>query len=702
MKSKYRIPINFDSIIMKRIIPIKQLPAQLLQLEVKNGITSRIILLMIACSLMMNAQSQFDKRLVLADQYFQAGDYFTAAGLYGQFLHPAVKESEASGFPLISKKNAKGTIGNGLTRTDILFKQAESYRLANYWMEASARYKECFDIDDVKYADGLYWYAVCQRSLGNYDSAKISINQLLSTNMTSTRYVQAAKKELETLQFILNQISRPDTVMYSVKKLNLIAENEKGIFAPLTTSQNQLLFTTTLKNNVTNPEINPYRNRLFYTTLNNEDLQKIEPVIIDNMDTLLNQGAATISANGNFLYFTQWKKINGRIFSSVYYAAKKESAWSKPLLIYSVNLTGYNSKQPFCTADGKYLFFASDRPGGFGKFDIWYAPIGADGTCGEPVNAGANVNTPADELAPFYHNTTTTLVFASNGRPGMGGLDLYAAKGFGNQFSNPQNMGYPVNSSRDDIYFFAPENAPLLNNALFSTDRGNECCMETYSVSKQLKKQMVKGLIVDCRNNEPLVNAELVMEDGAGNKLNLISDNEGNYSYRLTGNPEQQQFIINREKYNEKINGFRIDHLDESHWQTDTLYNSTICLEEKLVIKPENVVSVYFGFDESLLSRKQQLVLDSIYYELLINEKATIQISGYTDGRGSEEYNKILSDKRAKACADYIINKGLDSSRITFESFGACCPVEMELINGRDNPDGRSMNRRALINMKMD
>ena len=81
------------------------------------------------------------------------------------------------------------------------------------------------------------------------------------------------------------------------------------------------------------------------------------------------------------------------------------------------------------------------------------------------------------------------------------------------------------------------------------------------------------------------------------------------------------------------------------------------------------------------------------------NPTATIQISGYTDGLGSVEYNQVLSDKRARACADYLVEKGIDAARISFESFGACCPVEMEMLNGRDNPDGRSMNRRALINI---
>ena len=117
------------------------------------------------------------------------------------------------------------------------------------------------------------------------------------------------------------------------------------------------------------------------------------------------------------------------------------------------------------------------------------------------------------------------------------------------------------------------------------------------------------------------------------------------------------------------------------------------------MLKVENVVTVYFDFDRSLLKERGREQLDSIYNVLMEDTAATIQISGYTDGRGSETYNKKLSDKRAKACADYLIQKGLVSTRISFESFGACCPLEMELINGRDNPDGRSMNRRALINI---
>ena len=121
-----------------------------------------------------------------------------------------------------------------------------------------------------------------------------------------------------------------------------------------------------------------------------------------------------------------------------------------------------------------------------------------------------------------------------------------------------------------------------------------------------------------------------------------------------------------------------------------------LIIEKKLVlvIKPENVVTVFFDFDKSNLLPAATEKLDSIYAVLIEYPAATVQISGYTDGLGSVEYNKILSDKRAVACADYLVTKGVDTVRVTFESFGACCPIEMEIINGRDNSGGRSRNRR--------
>ena len=140
------------------------------------------------------------------------------------------------------------------------------------------------------------------------------------------------------------------------------------------------------------------------------------------------------------------KKKKGKLFHPFIIQPNKPDGWSAPTPVPSINMNGFNSKQPFCSSDGKYLFFASDRPGGSGSFDIWYAPLKKDGTTGEPVNAGADINTTGDEQAPFYHNSSTTLVFSSNGRQGMGGYDLFTAKGSEITWKCPENMGHPVNS----------------------------------------------------------------------------------------------------------------------------------------------------------------------------------------------------------------------------------------------------------------
>ncbi|MGZ8557567.1 MAG: OmpA family protein [Chitinophagaceae bacterium] len=665
-------------------------------------IATRFVLLMIGCTLIIPAQGQSDNSLALADKYFAAGDYFTAAGLYEQYLHPSVKQMSATGFPLNSKKNRTSGSGKPMDKYDILYKQAESYRMANYWQEASEKYKECFEKNPAKYSAAIYWYAVCQRSLGNNPGAEENIKRFLDTYASGNTYQQAAEKELQTIQFIKTQLARPDSILYQFQKINASFSKEKGVYAPSSTGGNQMLITSTQADPVITTGINPFHSRLFYTTLTNGNLENINPVLIEDIDSSLNQGAASISANGEYLYFTQWKKEKGQSVSSIYYSTKKNNGWGKPIFLTSINSEVYNSKQPFCSAEGKYLFFASDRPGGYGNFDIWFATIRSDGTTGEPVNAGEIMNTTANEQAPFYHSTSHSMVFASDRKPGMGGFDLFTSKGWETKWGVPDNMGNPVNSSRDDLYFFAAEKRALLSKAIISSDRGSECCLETYTVSKSAKKKMITGVIHDCKDNEPVANTEVVMKDGAGKSTRAITGNDGNYKFELTSDVDLHELNITKELYKDKTAGVAIVSIDESDWLTDILMNETICIEKKLVIKVENVVTLYFDFDKSELKPRGIAQLDSIYTVLAQDSIATIQISGYTDGRGTVEYNKVLSDKRAKACADYLVQKGIDSTRITFESFGACCPVEMELLNGRDNESGRSKNRRALINIKKD
>jgi OmpA-OmpF porin, OOP family len=634
--------------------------------------------------------------LQLADQYYAAGEYYTAAHLYEQYLNPAKLNSNAPAFTTYAKKGRATEGTQKGSREGILFKQAESYRLAHYWVNADAAYKKC-----TENKDALYWSAVCERSLGKYDEAEENIRKYLNAGDTNGQFKEAAEKELQTLQYIRQQLAGAGAGLVNSSKLNTPGSFEKGAFAVRAVSSNKYLVSST-KASAGGPKgINPNSSRLFYATLKNDSLDQLTPVVLPVAGISDNQGVASFTADGNRIYFTQWKKENGRIISSIYYIINRgDSGWTAPTLLPQVNINGYSSKQPFCSADGVYLYFASDRPGGSGGFDIWYAPIYEDGSAGSPVNAGSKINTGGDEQAPFYHTSSGTMVFSTNGRLGMGGYDLFSVKGSDAAWGTPRNMGYPVNSPRDDIYFFAPEDSALLATAIVGSDRGTGCCLENYLIKKTLRKKRLTGLVRDHKDNSPVADADIVLTDPAGKTWSAKTDGEGNYLFDTIHNDySNYKVTITKQNYNDTVDVVKINDSSELDLHTDQLVNTDMYIDKKFVFTAENVTIVYFDFDMSNLKTEAVSKLDSVYQVLVQLPGATLQISAYTDGKGSNEYNKKLSDRRARACADYFIGKGVDGKRITFESFGSCCPLELELINGRDNPDGRSRNRRALINI---
>jgi OOP family OmpA-OmpF porin len=181
------------------------------------------------------------------------------------------------------------------------------------------------------------------------------------------------------------------------------------------------------------------------------------------------------------------------------------------------------------------------------------------------------------------------------------------------------------------------------------------------------------------------------------------TDPKGRYAMELSEDDIlQNKLVIRKESFKDKETIVPSLVFTESDLLTDTIYSETACMDKILVVKPEEVIIVYFDFDKSDLTAESKFLLDSVCNIVNSYPRATVQISGYTDGKGTALYNARLSDKRTMACSQYLISKGIDPSRITFESFGECCPVEEETINGKDNPEARRKNRRALINIMRD
>jgi OOP family OmpA-OmpF porin len=288
------------------------------------------------------------------------------------------------------------------------------------------------------------------------------------------QYSEQVHQELDICLFIRKQLNNPASDIH-VEKLNGSINKEGANYAACWMNNTTMVFTSTRSDAKT------HSNALYKAALQNNGFSEAEKMrlpVLQNKQT----GAASFTTDGNRMYFTGWL-VNeaGKKQSAIYCSERKGDNWSEPVLIDNAD---YNARQPQVTADGKYLLFASDRPGGVGGYDIWYAELDNNGRVGAITNMGPAINTAADEEAPFYHATSNTLVFASKGRIGMGGFDLFASTGsFSTSWSAGVNMGYPVNSVKDDTYFIS-RGAGLLEDAIISSDRSSACCLELFSVHK--------------------------------------------------------------------------------------------------------------------------------------------------------------------------------------------------------------------------
>jgi outer membrane protein OmpA-like peptidoglycan-associated protein len=377
--------------------------------------------------------------------------------------------------------------------------------------------------------------------------------------------------------------------------------------------------------------------------------------------------------------------------TGIYLSTKQNGAWSEPKALgENVNVPGYNSMQPYITADGKYLLFSSNRPGGMGKNDLWYCVM-TSGVPGSARNMGTTINTKDDEQAPFYDAEKNLLIFSSDGRVGLGGLDFFSSEGDFGTWSAPVNMGKPLNSAKDDVYYTALDNSHPFAAGFISSDRESICCLEVFSI-KRVRK-MASGLIVDCDTQLPLEGATVTLVDTVRRKTirKTTLDATGRYSFEV--DPQRYYKIIaEKENYFTKAIYFNTESLD----RTDSLNNPSLCLKHYEIEKPIVLNNIYYDFNKATLREESKRVLDSVVDILKDNPKITIEMSAHTDSVGSAKYNEKLSQARAQSCVDYIISKGISSDRLIAKGYGKSKPIAPNsLPNHKDNPEGRQLNRRT-------
>jgi outer membrane protein OmpA-like peptidoglycan-associated protein len=346
--------------------------------------------------------------------------------------------------------------------------------------------------------------------------------------------------------------------------------------------------------------------------------------------------------------------------------------------------------QPALSADGRKLFFVSDRGGGYGKRDIWMSQKDHEDIWQKAENLGPVINTKDDEVSPFIHVNGVSLFFASQGFPGFGGYDIYKSEKTENSWSKPMNLGYPINTHEDQVSLFVSTNG---QNGYYSFERRrkgdlNQSLLYSFEFPPnsvlENKSIYLTGNIYDIETKKPL-DATLELYDLGADEPTAIFTSDpvtGKY-YTILNENRKIALYIDREGYL-----FESQSFDLSNENNSSIIND-IYLKP---IKKGNSVrlnNLFFEFNSALLTNDSKTELNKIIRFLINNPKTKITISGHTDDQGSDEYNLNLSKERAKAVYSYLINHQINSNNLTFIGYG-----EKQPIASNEDENGREINRR--------
>ena len=390
------------------------------------------------------------------------------------------------------------------------------------------------------------------------------------------------------------------------------------------------------------------------------------------INTRFNDGACAISADGRTLIFTSCEGRKSFGSCDLYYVIRQGEEWGKPKNLGKTVNSAHWDSQPSLSADGKTLYFVSNRPGGYGKRDIWVTRQ-ENGEWKKPVNLGPDINTARDESTPFIHFNGKSLFFASQGHVGLGGYDIYVSERDGERWSIPKNLGYPTNDFEDQSGLFIAADGKtayytdesLGRSEIFSFD------MQTDTLISN-KASYLTGLITSSETNLP-IEAKLELYDlETQEKLYSTTSDPvtGRYFMALFEGGEFGAYAI-ADGY--LFEDFQFDLQSSGDLEPDTLNISLDPLRSGGKIILENV---YFEFDSYELISKSKSELELVFQFLKNNKHLQVEIAGHTDALGDKAYNLELSEKRARSVFDFLMEKGIPETRMKYKGYGSQYPVE--------------------------
>ncbi len=390
------------------------------------------------------------------------------------------------------------------------------------------------------------------------------------------------------------------------------------------------------------------------------------------------EGPMSFSSNQDTVWFTRSNLSNGMLLEStssvnnleLYYSVKHDENWDKPVK-FQYNNSEYSIGHPSLSHDGSMLFLVSDMPGGQGGTDLYVCSRLGQGKWSEPVNLGKTVNTPGNEMFPFYARNEI-LYFSSNGQPTLGGLDIFSTRKKGSAWEKPVNLRYPINTAFDDFSFIMNVKD---STGYISSNRDNVIGVDKiYGFKIKAQKrvippvvecapliQMMKGKVVSTQTKTPVPGARVELFDSSGKSVKRIfANDEGLFSFPL-----------------DSSNAYKISGMKEGYFFNSMAFSSagssvfiTLELDSLVVGKAIVIRDIYYDFDKWNIRSDAKAPLDHLVEVMNENPRIHIELSSHTDSRGSNAYNKTLSQERAESAVEYLVSHGIPATRMNAKGYG--------------------------------
>lgn len=561
-------------------------------------------------------------------------------------------------------------LAEGSKADNYVYKQlAESYYNVFNTKEAVKWYAKV--VEQKQEAETYYKYAQMLKAEGNFKEADKQMQQ----------FAQLAPNDQRAKTFVSNPNYLPElkgqTKLYDIAKSDV--SSDKTDFGAVLTNDNNVYFASARNTSKRNSNFNdePYLD--IYKATYNANGTISDAVAVDNLNTRWHDGPASITNDGNTMYygsesfnekeFTKDKAKNSKFGKIYLYKATKEGdkwANSKPL---PFNNKEYDVRNPSISKDGKTLYFSSNMPGGFGGEDIWKVSVNGD-EYGTPENLGAKVNTEANESFPFITDDNI-LFFSSNGKTGFGGLDVF--KMDLNKGTEAINVGEPVNTSKDDFAFTYNATKKV---GFFSSNRDG--VDNIYKADPVCNVQALVR-VKDAKTGKVIEGATVLLVD---EKQKTVS----NQTTALNG--ETLTGVLCNTAYSAQVSkqGYESGVFEVAKAENEQVFVEALLTPIMPIITEREVIlqPIYFEFNKSNITAEGAAELDKLV--MVMNEYPNMVIfaKSHTDSRGSDKYNMNLSDRRAKSTVQYLISKGIAKDRISGQGFGesepkvACKPCTEE------------------------